>query len=63
MLYFSVSREAYPEVVVTDVQFAYNITNLVNLDKKRSVWGLVIHGASKGTREHISRLEWSTALV
>lgn len=32
----SVSREAYPEVVVTDVQFAYNITDLVNLDKKRS---------------------------
>ncbi|KAL8602470.1 hypothetical protein ACOMHN_063337 [Nucella lapillus] len=28
-------QEAYPEVVVTDVQFAYNITNLVNLDKKR----------------------------
>ncbi|ESO83507.1 hypothetical protein LOTGIDRAFT_133162, partial [Lottia gigantea] len=28
-------RDAYPEVVVTDVQFAYNITKLVNLDKKR----------------------------
>ncbi|XP_076441822.1 osmosensitive cation channel TMEM63C-like isoform X2 [Babylonia areolata] len=28
-------QEAYPEVVVTDVQFAYNITDLVNLDKNR----------------------------
>lgn len=32
MLHF---HEAYPEVNVVDVQFSYNITTLVNLDKKR----------------------------
>lgn len=30
-------QEAYPEVVVMDVQFAYNISKLVNLDNKRRV--------------------------
>ncbi|XP_076464518.1 osmosensitive cation channel TMEM63C-like isoform X2 [Babylonia areolata] len=30
-------QEAYPEVVITDVQFAYNITDLVNLDRKRQI--------------------------
>ena len=30
-------REAYPEVVVVDVQFAYNISKLVKLDNQRYV--------------------------
>ena len=28
-------REAYPEAPVQDIKFAYNITTLVKLDKKR----------------------------
>ena len=28
-------REAYPEAPVEDIQFAYNITRLVKLDKRR----------------------------
>lgn len=30
-----ISREAYPEASVVDVQFAYNIADLVKLDKER----------------------------
>ncbi|KAL8588770.1 hypothetical protein ACOMHN_035266 [Nucella lapillus] len=30
-------QEAYPEVVITDTQFAYNITDLVYLDRKRQI--------------------------
>ncbi|XP_063427762.1 calcium permeable stress-gated cation channel 1-like isoform X1 [Mytilus trossulus] len=30
-------QEAYPEVVVLDIQFAYNISKLVKLDKKRKM--------------------------
>ena len=44
-------REAYPEVIVSDIQFAYNITDLVNLDKKRSVIVLalsVLHCLDRG---------------
>lgn len=48
------SREAYPEASVVDVQFAYNISDLVKLDKNRSVFQNIIISQYGDENKHLS---------
>lgn len=48
------SREAYPEASVVDVQFAYNISDLVKLDKNRSVFQNIVISQNGDENKHLS---------
>lgn len=48
------SREAYPEASVVDVQFAYNISDLVKLDKNRSVFQNISQSQYGDENKHLS---------
>lgn len=47
-------REAYPEASVVDVQFAYNISDLVKLDKNRSVFQNIVISLYGDENKHLS---------
>lgn len=47
-------REAYPEASVVDVQFAYNISDLVKLDKNRSVFQNIVISQYGDENKHLS---------
>lgn len=47
-------REAYPEASVVDVQFAYNISDLVKLDKNRSVFQNIVITQYGDENKHLS---------
>lgn len=51
---FFFSREAYPEASVVDVQFAYNISDLVKLDKNRSVFQNIVISQYGDENKHLS---------
>lgn len=55
-------REAYPEASVVDVQFAYNISDLVKLDKNRSVFQNIIISQYGDENKHLSVI-WNFYLL
>lgn len=52
--FYFFSREAYPEASVVDVQFAYNISDLVKLDKNRSVFQNIVISQYDDENKHLS---------
>lgn len=52
--FLSFFREAYPEASVVDVQFAYNISDLVKLDKNRSVFQNIVISQYGNENKHLS---------